>query len=605
MFHARIAARAFNTPLLVEPSKAMAFLSGLGPRVLGRRVDVADVDLLDAFGAAALPARASLLAGGLAARAQQDGDAPYPVVDGIAVIEVSGVLIHRGGWIGQSSGQTSYEGIAAQIDAAARDPSVRGVALEIDSFGGEVAGVFDLADRIRALRAAKPVWAFVAEHAFSAGYALASQADRVLLPRTGAVGSIGVVVMHADLSGQLDQDGVHVTLIHAGSHKVDGNPYTPLPDAVRDDVQREIDVLRFLFAETVAAGRSARLSQEAALATEAQTYRGTDAVAAGLADEVTDLTRGFDAFRQMAVAAPARRPVPALARAHSSCAAAPSHPTTTRPQTKTRKETCMAHDHDGNDTAQGTAVETGARDAPQGVAHTDTDAPDDAGTDADDSAGPDGQRSVPATPTSASSRQSAAAAPSAYQQGAQSETRAASPAPTMASRHQVTVELPIAMGPATARSIAARALYAAWTERSGDEARLPSDYLTLEPTDVVDLTMPSGSTFRARIERVDLGADFTLSITAVSQEPASYSITRVADGGQGRPRARGQLASPPSVLLASRSRRRSSPRRRARSCRWCRTSMPSVGCSSRWPSLGSPSPSGRGSTTGAGECGNL
>jgi hypothetical protein len=37
MFHARIAARAFNTPLLVEPSKAMAFLSGLGPRILGRR----------------------------------------------------------------------------------------------------------------------------------------------------------------------------------------------------------------------------------------------------------------------------------------------------------------------------------------------------------------------------------------------------------------------------------------------------------------------------------------------------------------------------------------------------------------------------------------
>ena len=33
MFHAQIAQRAFNTPLLAEPSKAMAFLSGLGPRV--------------------------------------------------------------------------------------------------------------------------------------------------------------------------------------------------------------------------------------------------------------------------------------------------------------------------------------------------------------------------------------------------------------------------------------------------------------------------------------------------------------------------------------------------------------------------------------------
>jgi signal peptide peptidase SppA len=297
MLHARIAARAFNTPLLVEPSKAMAFLSGLGPRILGRRVKLMDSDDT-ADDATRPPVRASILADGLTERLQQHGDAPYPVVDGIAVIEIAGVLIHRGGWIGQSSGQTSYEGIAAQIEAATRDPSVRAVALEIDSFGGEVAGAFDLADRIRAIRGTKPVWAFVAEHAFSAGYALASQADRILLPRTGAVGSIGVVVMHADLSGQLDQDGVRVTLIHSGQHKVDGNPYEPLPENVRDDIQREIDVLRFLFAETVAAGRAGRLSQDAALATEAATYRGVDAVAAGLADEVVDLTRGFARFRE-------------------------------------------------------------------------------------------------------------------------------------------------------------------------------------------------------------------------------------------------------------------------------------------------------------------
>jgi len=309
MLHARIATRAFNTPLLVEPSKAMAFLSGLGPRILGRQLKLPGSDVTDAPGTTALPARASILAGNLAERLRQHGDAPYPVVDGIAVIEIAGVLIHRGSWIGQSFGQTSYEGIAAQIDAAASDPAVRGIALDIDSFGGEVAGVFDLADRIRAIRSSKPVWAFVAEHAFSAGYALASQADRILLPRTGALGSIGVVVMHADLSGQLDQDGMRVTLVHSGQHKVDGNPYEPLPEGVRANIQREIDVLRFLFAETVAAGRAGRLSQEAALATEAATYRGADAVGAGLADEVTDLARGFATFRQMLVSAPMLPPL--------------------------------------------------------------------------------------------------------------------------------------------------------------------------------------------------------------------------------------------------------------------------------------------------------
>lgn len=335
MLHARIAARAFNTPLLVEPSKAMAFLAGLGPRVLGRQVELAEsIDALK--GVETLPARASLLADGMLEDYHQHGESPYPLVDGIAVIEISGVLIHRGSWIGQSSGQTSYEGIAAQIEAAARDPAVRGVALEIDSFGGEVAGVFDLADRICALRRDKPVWAFVAEHAFSAGYALASQADRILLPRTGAVGSIGVVVMHAELSGQLDQDGVRVTLIHSGRHKVDGNPYEPLPAEVRGDIQREIDVLRFLFAETVAAGRTGKLNQDAALATEAATYRGADAVTAGLADEVIDVQRGFAAFRQLVAGSPL--------------------PSTERPRraslTHLRKEACMATENNDHDDPQ-------------------------------------------------------------------------------------------------------------------------------------------------------------------------------------------------------------------------------------------------------------
>lgn len=297
MFHAQIAQRAFNTPLLVEPAKAMAFLAGLGPRITGRQLRLTGVDVVpEDLSTAALPARAGILINGLAEQVQRQGQTPYALVDGVAVIEISGVLVHRGSWIGQSSGQTSYEGIAAQLAAAASDPTVRGIALEIDSFGGEVAGVFDLADAIRAARTAVPVWAFVAEHALSAGYALTSQADRIILPRTGAVGSIGVVVMHADLSGQLSDAGVTVTLIHSGAHKVDGNPYEPLPGPVRARIQGEIDGLRSLFAETVGAGRGRRLTAEAALATEAECYRGAEAVAAGLADGVSDPASAFAAF---------------------------------------------------------------------------------------------------------------------------------------------------------------------------------------------------------------------------------------------------------------------------------------------------------------------
>ncbi len=91
-------------------------------------------------------------------------------------------------------------------------------------------------------------------------HALASRADRITLPRTGAAGSIGVISMHTDMSGMLEQNGVAVTLIHAGARKADGNPHAALPEGIRDRLQSTLEDLRILFAETVAAGRGARMT---------------------------------------------------------------------------------------------------------------------------------------------------------------------------------------------------------------------------------------------------------------------------------------------------------------------------------------------------------
>ena len=297
MHHAQIAQRAFNTPLMVDPAKALAFLSGLGPRITGQEITFQGAGGGRFGSSRSISSRSGVPLWQRSRPAPPtDGSQPFAMIDGIAVIEIAGTLVHRGAWIGQSSGLTSYEGIAAQLQAALADPAVQGIALDIDSFGGEVAGAFDLADRIRAARAQKPVHAFVTEHALSAGYVLASQADRIILPRTGAVGSIGVVALHTDMSGALDQKGIAVTLVHVGSHKIDANPYQPLPEAIHNQMQRELEVVRFLFAETVAAGRGDRLSQAASLATEAAVFRGADAISAGLADEIADPITAFHAF---------------------------------------------------------------------------------------------------------------------------------------------------------------------------------------------------------------------------------------------------------------------------------------------------------------------
>ena len=98
------------------------------------------------------------------------------------------------------------------------------------------------------------------------------------------------------MSGALDQKGIAVTLIHSGVHKIDANPYQPLPEAVHDQMQRELEVVRFLFAETVATGRGDRMTHAAALSTEAAVFRWADAITAGLADELADPVTSFRSF---------------------------------------------------------------------------------------------------------------------------------------------------------------------------------------------------------------------------------------------------------------------------------------------------------------------
>ena len=127
MHHTQIAQRVFNTPLMVDPAKALAFLTGLGPRIVGREVSIEGVEIVaEAQEAASLSVRASLFGDDLTKRQARNGSQPFAVVDGIAVIEIAGTLVHRGAWIGQSSGLTSYEGIAAQLQAAIAAPAIRG-----------------------------------------------------------------------------------------------------------------------------------------------------------------------------------------------------------------------------------------------------------------------------------------------------------------------------------------------------------------------------------------------------------------------------------------------------------------------------------------------
>jgi ClpP class serine protease len=134
------------------------------------------------------------------------------------------------------------------------------------------------------MRGQKPIKAICDGMAASAAYLLASAADEIIISPTGYAGSIGVVARHVDFSAALASDGVKVTHIFAGAHKVDGNPYEPLPDAVREDWQSEIDGIYSDFLSAVATHRG--ISVDAVRKTQARTYRGHAAIDARLADRM-------------------------------------------------------------------------------------------------------------------------------------------------------------------------------------------------------------------------------------------------------------------------------------------------------------------------------
>jgi signal peptide peptidase SppA len=273
----RLSHRLLNTPLLIHPAKAEIILGALSGRI---GLDASPFEAEEGLNAP----DASRFVG--SARRADGSTSMTRTADGVALIPVLDTLVNRGAWLDSRSGLTSYEGLAAQIRAAASDPEVSSILLDISSPGGEAAGMASLADLLRQVRDTKPVTAFVNDMAASAAYGIASAASEIIISPTSIVGSIGVVMLHADRSGELAAQGVKPTLIFAGNHKVDGNPFEPLSDAVRADLQASVDAHYRQFLDTVAAGRGRKLTADMARATEARTFIGADAVRLGLADRI-------------------------------------------------------------------------------------------------------------------------------------------------------------------------------------------------------------------------------------------------------------------------------------------------------------------------------
>ncbi|MCJ2030921.1 S49 family peptidase [Methylobacterium sp. J-043] len=283
-----ILAAAASQPWAVMPEKLAEIRAFLALRADGVRFTPAEIEARIGAGRTGQPAAAP---------------------GAVAVIPVIGFMSQRATMLGEISGGggTSTERVGAMFRRALADPNVKAIVLEVDSPGGGVFGVRELADEIRAARGRKPIVAQVNSLAASAAYWITTAASEVVVTPGAEVGSIGVYSVHDDLSGMLDKAGISKSYISAGEFKVEGNPLGPLTAEARDYRQKRVNETYTDFVSDVAKGRGTTPARVRAEFGKGRTVGAREAVRLGMADRVATMQ---DTLRRLgggqAAAAPAR-----------------------------------------------------------------------------------------------------------------------------------------------------------------------------------------------------------------------------------------------------------------------------------------------------------
>ncbi|MBX9814071.1 MAG: S49 family peptidase [Sphingomonas sp.] len=215
---------------------------------------------------------------------------PYPLTSsGIAMIDVRGTLTRTWG-CDPFSGATGYDGIWTKLAYALDDPDCKGIWLGINSGGGAVDGLFDLADaiyQVSARNGGKPIWAFAGDYAFSAAYCLGAACDRLFTSPLGGVGSIGCIAIWIDMTEAMAEEGLKAVIWRSAERKAIGIGGIESMDQTEiDKVQGQIDAAGDYFEERVAMYRAGSVSKSAIHGTRGNDYTATQAKAIGLIDGI-------------------------------------------------------------------------------------------------------------------------------------------------------------------------------------------------------------------------------------------------------------------------------------------------------------------------------
>lgn len=204
--------------------------------------------------------------------------------NGVAIVSARGPMFRYADFFTSISGGTTYEGLMTDLHAAANMPNARAIILNVDSPGGEVNGVAELANSIRGITSRKPVIAYVGGQGASAAYWLACACSEIVMGPTASVGSIGVVAAIRDTSERDKRSGV-VTTEFVSSQSPDKRPDLGTSEG-RAKIQKVVDRLAAEFIQAVAGFRGVTADHVTKEFGRGSVEVGSDAIDRGMADRI-------------------------------------------------------------------------------------------------------------------------------------------------------------------------------------------------------------------------------------------------------------------------------------------------------------------------------
>lgn len=250
--------------------------------------------------------------------------------NGVAVVSVIGPIMRYANIFTYMSGATSTELLAKDFTTALNDPAISTIVLNIDSPGGQAAGMHELTEMIYAARGRKRMVAYVGDMAASGGYWIASAADEIVIDRTATLGSIGVIAT-ASVARRPNE------ITFTSSQSPNKSPDLTQTDG-RSQVQEMIDVTAQVFIESVERNRTMAAGTLMQRTNGGGLFVGQAAIDAGLADRFGSLEQLLTDYSNTQPQLSTRRPRMAQAGGESPRQGVSSMSITSDPVTEPQDE---------------------------------------------------------------------------------------------------------------------------------------------------------------------------------------------------------------------------------------------------------------------------